>query len=433
MELRLIRRRGPWTWTLAAASCLAAAACAGRNRLPAPPTGELGRIDRRLAQARSVARSGVPSPTPQLDSLAEALGRTTPELGIDALLATHEDRLRPGDEVQVTCLSLSELSGPRVVGQDGRVEGPVELVQATGLTAKELAARLQAQLASTYTQKGAHEVSVRLVQRAPRGVEVIGRVGAHAGATEVGSAAPMASIIPLPIDRALGVYELLSLAQGTTADADADRLLLLRHRGKTTGDAPGSPVVFHFSLRELVDAHLAGKEAWLEADDQVVVPRLPDVYVYGEVLAPGRYTWRPGLTVSSLLLVAGGATPEADAAQALLLSDDAEADAAPGDAVEPDQVLFVPQVQRIYIVGPGVANNGPLVLPATGLTAVQAISEAGWFTQFADPDGVQILRVVDGRRMTFEVPVGDILGGELDEREFLLRPGDTVVVPEGIW
>jgi protein involved in polysaccharide export with SLBB domain len=243
----------------------------------------------------------------------------------------------------------------------------------------------------------------------------------------------MATIIPLPLDRSLGVYELLSLAQGAAADADVDRLLLLRHRGKSTGDAARTPVVYHFSLRELVDAHLAGREAWLEANDQLVVARLPDIYVYGEVAAPGRYTWRPGLTVSALMLVAGGGTLEADPNQALLIGVDTEVSAGPHEAIEPGHVLFVPQVQRAYVVGPGVVNNGPLVLPASGLTAVQAISEAGWFTQFADPDGVQILRYERGRRVAIDVPVDDILDGELDEREFILRPGDTVVVPEGIW
>lgn len=419
-------------WTLAAA--VLAVGCGGAEPLPdgAPPLAP--RTDRRLEQARSVARSGVPSPTPQLDALVEALSRTTPDLGLEQLLSNHQDRLRPGDQIQVTCVSLAELSGPRVIGQDGRVEGPVELIEASGKTTKELAELIQAQLTTTYTQKGTHEVSVRLVQRAPRTVEVIGRVGAHTAAAEAGNAPPMATVYPLPTDRPLGVYELLSLAQGTAADADSDRLLLLRHRGKKSGDdAASTPAVYHFSLRELVDAHLAGREAWLEAGDQLVVARLPDIYVYGEVTAPGRYTWRPGLTVSAMLLVAGGPTLEADATQALLLSADAEMSAGPHEPIEPGQVLFVPQVQRAYVVGPGVTNNGPLILPATGLTAVQAISEAGWFTQFADPDGVQILRTENGRRVAIDVPVDDILDGELDEREFLLRPGDTVVVPEGIW
>lgn len=427
----------PTRWracALAAGALLAASCGGGPDPLPEGGSAPAVRADRRLEQARSVARSGVPSPTPQLDALVEALSRTTPELGLEQLLSTHEDHLRPGDQVQVTCVSLAELSGPRVVGQDGRIEGPVELIEASGLTPRQLAERIQAQLTTTYTQKGTHEVSVRLIQRAPRGVEVIGRVGAHSVAAEAASTSPMATTIPLPLDRALGVYELLSLAQSTAADADVERLLLLRYRGPEPGkDAPRSPAVYHFSLRELVDAHLAGREAWLQADDQLVVARLPDIYVYGEVTAPGRYTWRPGLTVSALLLVAGGASLEGDANQALVLTPDAETPAGPGDAIEPGQVLFVPQVQRVYVVGAGVKQNGPLVLPATGMTALQAISEAGWFSQYGDPDGVQILRYESGRRVAIDVPVDDILDGEVDEREFLLRPGDTVVVPEGIW
>lgn len=392
------------------------------------------RPDPRRTHARVVAESGVPSPTPALDAMADALARTTPELGLEALLAGHEDRLQPGDQVHVTCLSLPELSGPRTVGQDGRVEGPVELIDAKGLTPKELAARIEAQLASTYTQRGAHQVSVRLLERSARSVEVIGRVGAHApGAGGGPGTAAMTTVYPLPLDRSLGIYELLSLAQGAAADADTDRLHLLRQRGRPSADGASGPVVYHFSLRELVDAQLAGREAWVIAGDQLVVPRLPDVFVYGEVVAPGRYTWRPGMTVASLLLLAGGATPEADPTGGTVMGLDSEAPAGPSDPIDPGQVLFVPQVQRVYVVGPGVKSNGPLILPGRGMTAVQAISEAGWFTQFGKPNGVKILRSEDGRRVTIEVPVDDILDGERDEREFLLQPGDTVVVPEGMW
>ncbi|MCO5165849.1 MAG: SLBB domain-containing protein [Planctomycetes bacterium] len=415
-----------------AAALVALAGCGGGPPRAFSP--EDARPDPRRTHAKVVARSGVPSPTPQLDAMAAALSRTTPELGLEALLAGHEDRLQPGDQVQVTCLSLPELSGLRTVGQDGRVEGPVELITATGLTPKELAARIEAQLASTYTQRGTHQVSVRLIERSGRTVEVIGRVGAHAAGQGGAGAAAMTTVYPLPLDRSMGVYELLSLAHGAAADADVDRLLLLRQRGKPSPGGASGPVVYHFSVRELVDAQLAGREAWLLAGDQLIVPRLPDVFVYGEVVAPGRYTWRPGLTVASLLLIAGGATPEADPLGGLIFSEDAERPAAPGDPLDPAQVLFVPQVQRVYVVGPGVKNNGPLVLPAGGMSAVQAISEAGWFTQFGKPSGVKIFRRGDeGRRVTIDVPVDDVLDGDRDEREFLLQPGDHIFVPEGMW
>jgi protein involved in polysaccharide export with SLBB domain len=469
LDRRDPRPSGALTWgALAVALVVLAAGCGGVEDRPAPAADAV-REDSRLAFARTVATKGVPSPTPQLDALADALAGATPGRGLEDLLTPSPERLRPGDQLDVRCAAIPELSGARAVGEDGQVEGPLGLIEAVGLTTDELARRLEAQVASTYTKASGHEVEVRVIQRAARSVEVLGRVGAHTVAVaQAGATPPMATSIALPPDRPLGVYELLTLTQGLAPDADADRLLLIRHQpaapaapkapappkapaGAPPAGQPAPPpgggaapadispvtssatVVYHFTYAALVEAHLAGREAWLQADDQLVVPRLPDVYVYGEVAAPGRYTWRPGLTAAALLLVAGGTTAEGDAAQALVL---AGADARPAgaeDALRAGEVLFVPQVQKAYVVGLGVKNNGPLVLPASGLSAIQAISEAGWFTPYGAPNDVQILRTERGRRVTIDVPVQDVLDGERSEAEFMLRPGDTVVVPEGLW
>lgn len=426
------RRRQIVARALAIGCALAALGCSSAGDVVAPAAPPVR--DARLAMARSVAQRGVPSPTPQLDALAQAVSRTTPSLGLRELLTAHTDRLRVGDQVQLTVVSLPELSGPRVIGHDGKIDAADGRLEAAGLTPAALEAKVKEQLTAIYTTRQVvHEVSVRLLERAPRSVEIVGRVGAHAGAAAAapgaagGTAPGMTTVVPLPTDRALSAYELVSLAQGLAPDADGERLLLLRRQ------AGGKNAVYHLKHRDLVDAHLAGREAWLEAEDQLIVPRLPDVFVYGEVLAPGRYTWRPGLTVASLLVIAGNTTPLADATSALLLGPDSTQPAAPDLTVAANQVLFVPQVERCYVVGPGVATNGALVLPPTGLSVVQAISEAGWFTQFADPSDVQILRSEDGRRVAIDVDIDDVLDGDLDERDFMLRPGDTVVVPEGIW
>lgn len=425
------RRRRLVARALALGCALAALGCASSEDVAAPQEPQ-GR-DTRLALARSVAQRGVPSPTPQLDALAAAVERTTPSLGLRELLTAHADRLRVGDQLQLTIVSLPELSGPREIGHDGQIEAPAGLIKAAGLTPAQLEAEVKKTLQETYTtQKVEHEVSVRVLVRAPRAVEIVGRVGAHAGGALAGGAAGVAApgmttVVPLPTDRTLSAYELVSLAQGLAPDADGDRLLLLRRQGA------GKNAVYHLKHRDLVEAHLAGREAWLEAEDQLIVPRLPDVFVYGEVLTPGRYTWRPGLTVASLMVIAGNTTPVADTTGALLLGRESTQQATADQPIEANQVLFVPQVERCYVVGPGVASNGPLIIPPTGLSAVQAISEAGWFTQFADPSDVQILRSENGRRVAIDVDVDDILDGDLDERDFMLRPGDTVVVPEGVW
>lgn len=49
----------------------------------------------------------------------------------------------------------------------------------------------------------------------------------------------------------------------------------------------------------------------LQSGDQIYVPRMQQVYVYGEVLKPGSYRMEPHMTVMQAIAVAGGFTPKA--------------------------------------------------------------------------------------------------------------------------
>lgn len=49
----------------------------------------------------------------------------------------------------------------------------------------------------------------------------------------------------------------------------------------------------------------------LKAGDQIYIPRMQQVYVYGEVLRPGAYRLEPKMTVMQALSLAGGFTPKA--------------------------------------------------------------------------------------------------------------------------
>ncbi len=61
----------------------------------------------------------------------------------------------------------------------------------------------------------------------------------------------------------------------------------------------------------------------LQPGDQLVVPRQPQVYVYGEVLRPGSYPLGAGLTVMQSIALAGGFTPRADHGDISLQHQDA--------------------------------------------------------------------------------------------------------------
>lgn len=413
--------------------------CGSTPPPPIPP--ELTQVDagmeEGLANAKAVAEHGIPSPTAELDMLQASAARVTPQLGLKELLGAIDaplppPTLRSGDQVQIDVLERPELGGLRAVSPDGRVDIPVlGAITAGGLTTTEFATKLARELEEKLLKQQAH-VSVRMTAMAQRSVKVLGRVRSHTLRAQTGLGT---SVVALPPERPISIYGLLTLVQGLDEDADGNHLTLLRKRSPDAEPDPSDEGrgrrCYHFGFEDLVQAHLSGLEAWLEPDDELIVPRLPDVFVYGAVLQPGRFPLRAGTTVAALLLRAGGARPDADERGSRLLVGQNDNPVELGAMLEPGQVVFVPARRRVYVIGRGVARNGPLPLPATGMTALQALGEAGWFTLDGDQGGVLILRNDRGRLVQIPVPVVAILDGQ--ERDPPLRPGDTLLVPEAFW
>jgi polysaccharide export outer membrane protein len=94
---------------------------------------------------------------------------------------------------------------------------------------------------------------------------------------------------------------------------------------------------------------------------------------------------------------------------------------------DPRVTVVVTQInsKRIYLVGE-VTHTGPMsMLP--NMTALQALSSAG-LTQFANTKGIYVLRMENGKQQKMPVNYRKLVKGEL-EQNYLLRPGDTIVVP----
>jgi polysaccharide biosynthesis/export protein len=83
--------------------------------------------------------------------------------------------------------------------------------------------------------------------------------------------------------------------------------------------------------------------------------------------------------------------------------------------------------QRYYVLGEvGHAGVFPL-LP--GLTALQALSAAGGFSQFANTKKIYILRDVNGKEEKFPFNYKDVIRGKNLQENIFLKPGDEIVVP----
>ena len=168
------------------------------------------------------------------------------------------------------------------------------------------------------------------------------------------------------------------------------------------------------------------------------------IFVVGEVRQPGTYPLTGDMTLIEALSKAGstsiGASNEAIVVRART-GDGPDGPVLPGeddDRVEKIRVdltelqsgqlsqnvqlrdgdtIFVPRAETIYVFGQ-VKNPGGYPIPRD-TTVLQALSLAGGVTEFGATGRIKIVRIVDGEETEIKVKLTD-----------LVRPGDTIIVPE---
>ena len=83
--------------------------------------------------------------------------------------------------------------------------------------------------------------------------------------------------------------------------------------------------------------------------------------------------------------------------------------------------------RRVYITG---EVNHPGAFPLLpDMTALQALSSAGGFTQFAKPKSIYVLRMENGKQVKHPFNYREVVKGNHPEQNILLQPGDVIVVP----
>ncbi|MGB8013309.1 MAG: polysaccharide biosynthesis/export family protein [Terriglobales bacterium] len=82
--------------------------------------------------------------------------------------------------------------------------------------------------------------------------------------------------------------------------------------------------------------------------------------------------------------------------------------------------------KRIYVNGE-VFHAGPMPMVAN-MTVLQALSTAG-INQFANTKRIYVLRTENGKQQKLPVNYRKLLKGEQIEQNYVLQPGDTIVVP----
>ncbi len=100
------------------------------------------------------------------------------------------------------------------------------------------------------------------------------------------------------------------------------------------------------------------------------------------------------------------------------------------DFVEDPEVTVVVKTAnsyKIYVVGK-VTTSGVFIVK-TPTSVLQAVAMAGGFTPFASPSNMIVLRKEAGQDVRIDVDYDDIVKGYHPEKNIVLKPGDTVVVP----
>jgi len=82
--------------------------------------------------------------------------------------------------------------------------------------------------------------------------------------------------------------------------------------------------------------------------------------------------------------------------------------------------------KRVYLVGEVLHSGGLPMLPH--MTVLQALSTAG-MNQFANTKKIYVLRTQNGKQEKLPVNYRKLVKGEAMDQNYMLQPGDTIVVP----
>ena len=200
------------------------------------------------------------------------------------------------------------------------------------------------------------------------------------------------------------------------------------------------PIALNFTLRQLsrlcvqvcallIIAGAASAEQTDAASDKVYrigVPDLLSVRVWEQAELTGTALVRTDGKISVPLIgdiSAEGRTPEelADAIEAALAEFVSEP--------RVDIAVLEMRSQVVSVIGGGIERSGVLELRHE-MRVLDAIAEMGGFTPFAKKRKIKVLRNSDDREVELSFDYPAFLAGNAPGGNFLLQPGDTIIVPE---
>jgi len=101
--------------------------------------------------------------------------------------------------------------------------------------------------------------------------------------------------------------------------------------------------------------------------------------------------------------------------------------------IESNDAIFIPQLpdSNIYVLGAVTAPRS--IEFREGMTVMESILECGGFTRFAKQNSTVIYRKENGKDITIEVKAKDLVNDADLSQNIKLKPGDYVIVKEGMF
>ena len=96
--------------------------------------------------------------------------------------------------------------------------------------------------------------------------------------------------------------------------------------------------------------------------------------------------------------------------------------------MQDQDVVYVPESPRFFVTGE-VKAPGYYKIKDRPVSVVEAITMAGGGTRTAALNRTKVVRLQDGKEVTMEVPVDDILEGD-KSKDILVHPNDVIFVPQ---
>ena len=96
---------------------------------------------------------------------------------------------------------------------------------------------------------------------------------------------------------------------------------------------------------------------------------------------------------------------------------------------DPNVTVVVKEIRsrKVYITGE-VRKAGPYLLTGA-MTVLQMISIAGGLADFARPEKISIVRVENGKSVSYKFNYKEVIEGKKLVQNIELKPGDTIIVP----